>query len=230
MSAFQSGVPTGLNSQTGEDGRFVLGPLVPGRYELVAMGSDSTSMSEPVPASAGDDKVTLHLPPGGIVSGSVVTLDTKEAGQAVIIVANRDSSDLGILTGGTSGDGTFRIGGFKPGLYDVTAKTKGGLVGVARGVSIVGGSETKDVVVKVQPGGRVRVRYAGSSPHSFFRVIQGESSVAGRQLEGHDSSVEVVPAGKMTVWLRVDAQSKPRERVIEVQAGEEKDVVFEDGD
>ena len=61
--------PNWLNSQTGEDGGFVLGPLVLGRYDLVAMGSDNTSMSEPVPASAGDDKVILHLPPGGTVSG-----------------------------------------------------------------------------------------------------------------------------------------------------------------
>ena len=102
-------------------------------------------------------------------------------------------------------------------------------MGVARGVSIAGGSETKDLVVKVEPGGRIRVRYAGSAPRAFFRIVQDQSAVAGGTLESHDGSVELVPAGKMTVSLRVNAQEKPRERVIEVQVGEEKEIVFEDG-
>jgi hypothetical protein len=216
-----------LPAQTGADGAFAMGPLVPGRYRLVAQGWEDAD-SEPVEADGGDEGVVLRLKTGGSIRGTVLDGVTGKGCVAEITYAIRDHSDQGFGMMNSKEDGTFQIGGLNPGTYDLAARASGQRVGVLRGVSVQAGIETRDLILTVAPGARLRVRYAGKEGYLHYRVLSQGTTIAGDGVAAGGSSETAVPSGRLVVecqWPGTASETKE----IEVAVGEEKELVFGGG-
>jgi hypothetical protein len=216
-----------LSAQTGADGAFTMGPLLPGEYSLVAHGWEDAD-SEPVEAKGGDEGVVLRLRAGGIVRGTVVDKLSGKTSRAEITysVNARTDKEIGMLD--SQEDGTFKVSGLEPGTYDLAARASGSRVGVLRGITVQAAIETRDLVVILEPGATLRLRYAGKKGYLQYRVVSEGTVIAGDGLPAGATSETAVPPGRIVVecgWP--DAQSEKRE--VEVSAGEHKELVFGGG-
>jgi hypothetical protein len=185
-----------VTSRTDKAGAFALGPLVPGRYSLVAKGWTHAD-SKPVVANAGDSGVDLHLEAGGSLIGAVVDGSTGKASAAMLTFSRRGDIERGIEMSDSGDDGTFRLEGLASGLYDVVAVSSGQRVGVLRELTVQGGVESSGLVVTLAPGALLRVKYAGTDESMGCRVSEGDTTIAGGGMLFGGSQELVVPAGHL---------------------------------
>ncbi|MFN0006297.1 MAG: collagen binding domain-containing protein [Planctomycetota bacterium] len=213
-----------MDARTGADGKFTIGPLIPGSYSLVAHGWELVD-SEPVEAKGGDEGVVLRLRTGGSIHGTVVDKATGKACRAEISYSVQDPSDRRIGTTESQDDGTFDFMGMEPGTYGLAAKASGQRVGLLRGITVKAGTETRDLVLTVEPGATLRLRYAGEAGYLHYRIRSGGIAVAGDGIPAGGNVEESVPAGMadIEVWW---PEKKHEERTIEVSIGERKELVF----
>jgi hypothetical protein len=88
------GIAWMLSARTGSDGTFVLGPLVPGRYSLVAHGWISGHAdSDPVEASEEDLDIVLRLKAGGSLRGTVIDEATGSTCAARVTCTRMDGAE-----------------------------------------------------------------------------------------------------------------------------------------
>src|SRR4030095_17005169 len=114
---------TWLGTSGGEDGTFVLGPLLPGTYTLAASPSfhKGLARSEPLQAEAGARELVLRLRPGGTLSGRVVDAGTGEGVGSTIAVSQPGNKTEYIYFPRSKADGSFELGGLLPGTYSLAA-------------------------------------------------------------------------------------------------------------
>lgn len=223
----RSGEDLGLGSQVNPRGEFGLGPLVPGTYRISAMSYDGHARSDESTASAGEGDIVLKLHAGGSLSGSVVDAKTKVPRAARIFVAPSGGEGFISLPEAHS-DGQFRLPGLPAGTYDIAACTEDALVGLVRAVAVTGGTETKDVVVGVSPGARVRVRYAGKAQTGSCHALSDGVIVGLDGIECGTSRSFVVPAGRVQVRFIQLQPKREQVRELDLAIGEEREVVFND--
>lgn len=216
-----------ISAQTESGGAFALGPLIPGRYSLVAHGW-TLADSDPVEASAGDEGVVLRLRAGGSISGIIVDGATGRACAATLTLGLRGLADQGLTmfeNGEDEENGAFQLDGLAPGVYDISARASGQRVGILRGVVVQAGIDTSKLVVTLAPGATLRVKYAGKDRFLSYRILSEGVPVAGDGIQAGGSKEIVVPSGRLTIECRSTGESSETKE-IELAVGEQKELVF----
>jgi carboxypeptidase family protein len=214
-----------LSTTTGQDGAFAIGPLVPGRYALIAHGWTHAD-SEPVEANGGDEGVVLRLRAGGRLSGTIRDGATGRASEAEVTYVRAEAPEGWGMTR-TKEDGSFLIEGCVPGTYSLSVRASGQRVGMLRDVSVRAGAETGDLVVILAPGALLRVKYAGNQGYLQYRVVSEGMTIAGDGVPAGGSSEIVVPSGRSLLECEWAGTAESQE--IELAVGEEKEVVVGGG-
>lgn len=192
-----------LSCTTGvlEGGRFVLGPLAPGEYELRAQGFDvAGASSEPVRARAGDEGVELYLRWGGSLSVTVRSEhgDPLSNVEVELVPAHGKAEEWTMTS--TDDNGHVEFKGVLPGSYALFA-SQGSEVGVLYDVAIGNGSRVEGIELVLRPGVRIAVHVSIGDPSSIG--IQVVSNGWGRLLQldsSGDGSLVVLP-GELEVQL-----------------------------
>lgn len=218
-----------------KDGSFELGPLVPGEYTAsVASAGFGTGESwvggEPVTAQAGTEGLVLRVLRGGSVSGRVLDAAGQGGVRADVVIAGVDPSQANqsLSMGSSTDDGSFSFEGLKPGTYAVSASTSTTHVARSGLLTVVVGGEVRDVQLRLEPGARLRVRYAGTQPYGQIRVRQEGRCVFADGLQRGSDTLLVVPAGELTVECAEHVGRTPsvRTKSVTVAVGELADVEF----
>ncbi len=214
----------GLTNNYG-DGRFVLGPVESGEYELRASAVGFVT-SEPLAARAGDTDVALRLRPGGTIDGLVVEKPTGGPAAARLVVATRAPAERVVSVSYTEANGALRLNGLAPGVYDLGASTTGGLVGVARDVEVAVGAK-RTVRLELEPGARVRVHFEGPWPHCGVSVLLGDALTTTDSIVKGTEQTLLSPAGSVVVRLRSYVEQKDFDLPLTLAVGETRDVTFD---
>jgi len=223
-------------TSTKDDGSFLLGPLVTGRYSVRARGAGNRDFagSETVEAEAGTTDVVLHLLAGGSLSGRAVDALMGAEVRARVAYCSLNDGTYSIGNPATE----FRLTGLMPGSYDLSARTDDGRAGALRAVEVVSGPETAGLVIPLEPGAHLRVRYDGPAPYATLHVHRDGVHCGLDTLQSGSSLRMVVPPGAVILSLSApdrSAHSIPypdlfaEERRLDAAAGEEVEVSFEIG-
>jgi hypothetical protein len=214
-----------LAAEAREDGSFALGPLVPGRYAIVADGAFSDDAdSAPVEAEAGQSDVVVQLRAGGSISGVVNDLAGKGC-RAQITFALRKETSGGWSAVHSDEDGSFKLRGLSPGTYDIAVRGPGDGIAIQRGVEVQAGIDTGDHVLKLAPGARLHVRYAGKDGYLNYSVMSAGVIVSGDGIKAGGTSETSVPTGPIVVEAEWPPAAK-ESRELDIPAGQEKELVF----
>lgn len=227
VSAFATDGRGALDVTAGADGRFALGPLAPGSYQLRAWGrTRELAYSVDVAAEAGatgvelalrrNGKIVVHAPDVGPGDGQLTFQWAPSDGEAFESVMTTVSFES---------DGRFRWDGIAPGRYDFTLELPDGRVGTAARVLVDSEHEYDRVDLLVERGGVLRIRCEGGSPDTFYRVFRDEAFVAGGGLSGPGAADVVhVPPGRNVIVVR-DPLGRMDEKVVVVEPGGTSEVV-----
>lgn len=225
VTAGMDGKWWGMSAQSKSDGTFAVGPLMPGKFQMIAQGRGTDSDSAPLDARAGDSEVILKLRLGGIIEGQVV--DASGAGcRAGISISAQHVARFDMQLMGTQNDGTFKWEGLEPGAYDLVARLNDGRVAVARAVSLAAGAKVSGLVLTLEPGAKLRLRYTGPGAAPWFKVRSAGAVVVSDPLEKDKPSVVVVPAGKISIELRLEGDERVERRDLEIAPGDDKEIVL----
>ncbi len=216
----------GAENMNDAEGRFILGPLEAGEYELTAGSHASFVSSEPVIARAGDTDVVLRLRAGGKLQGLVVDKASGTPTAASLVIRAHTPVDWAVSLPIANDKGIFQLDGLSAGLYDVAASTSSGLIGVVRAVEVAAGA-TRDVRVEVEPGSRVRLRYEGPWPFVGVSLLLGDAPAYANGIGKGTESVLVSPAGSVVLRLRNHAEQLDFDLPLTLKVGETRDVVFD---
>lgn len=214
------------------EGRFCVGPLIPGRYSLIARSSDIGADSESVEASPREQEVVLKLRNGGGMRGSVVDGTTGTPCRAELFVSIHGvavQDELDFMSIMTNEDGTFEIKKLKPGIYDVFARASDGHVGIARSLNVRPGVVTDGVAISIFPGAVIRIRNpladqpVGCSI-SCDDVLIGTAWLEPGAVVRMGVSPEHVVIRWSVTWTVTGHLDQRKE--LDVQVGEEREVVL----
>jgi hypothetical protein len=217
------------------DGTFVLGPLEPGTWTVQADRSGPFARAEPLRAKAGDSGLVLRLKPGGSLRVHVVDARTREAREAKLLIGSlpRGTNELnmGTMWTGTDPDGTSSEDGLDPGRYGIAASTTDGKFAVCSGVDVVAGAAPAEVELALQPGGTLRIGYAGARPYVRMVItVTGVPLGIPDPLRKGETKDFLAPAGSsvLELWWRGDGP--PHLKPIELEPGETKELTITDED
>ena len=212
------------SARTGTDGKFTMGPLVPGSYSLEAHGWEDAN-SKAVEAKAGEEGVVLQLEAAGSIRGTVVDGVSGKPCEAHVTYSMPAAPDSGFGIVSPRGDGTFRIEGLEPGAYDLVATASGARVGVLKGIAVQRAIETSDVVISLLPGATLSVRYTGAEGYLHYRVLSEGTIVGGDGIAAGGREEIAVPSGRIVVeFAREGREQETRE--VEMSAGEHEELVL----
>lgn len=217
-----------------DEGRFRVGPLLPGEYDINAEAMFSGYASSPsVLARSGDTDVSLTLTLGGSIHGTVVDAVTGEGAPASIACHRPDGGGYMMMSGGGN---AFSLEGLDPGTYHLTAVVDDGRIGVLRDVVVDPASPVHDLEIRVQRGAWVRVHYEGPAEYGQLKIEQDGVTVARDGLRTGTKTVRPVLPGAVTV--RIEGRIPPtnsdespgrfeREETVQATEGMETEVRFE---
>jgi hypothetical protein len=226
----------GISGQAGKDGSFALGPLGPGSFTLVANVMEKFAPSEPVRAEVGRTDVVLQLRAGGGMRGIVVDALSGAGCLAELYVnaeqAQRESFPLGMGFGSaTKGDGKFEHLGLLPGAYGLAAQTSDGRFGILPSVNVAANATAEGLTIRVSPGGKLRFRREGVGSDLVVTVTSQGVPVDFPEIVKTGSTLEKrAPSGPLVVQVRKDLKDTPKLKMVDLAAGETKEVVLHDDD
>ena len=225
---YASGGGLFFHARTLPDGRFALGPLVPGNYMLTgAFASGNATRTEPVFAEAGAKDLVLRFAPGGILSGRITDARTGQAvPYAIRLISHQAPTAAKSLSSLGEKRDSYRIEGIEPATYTVVAHSGGDAVAVVSGVEIRAGEETAGIDLFVEPGARLRVRVEGEYEYVTVGVYRGTSVEAYGALQPGEVWDEVVPAGAVEVRVWTRDEERQARRTVDGIAGQENEVVL----
>lgn len=179
------------------DGKFRLGPLLPGRYTVTTYvfgrkGEASYAPSIPVQVEAGTADVELVLRPGGEVTLRAIDARTHEAVEAEFSYYLIGSDGGPGRTVGARGN--FEAKSLEPGVYCALARASDGRVGLVERF-LVNTSAPSEVSIAVAAGGTLAVRAAGDRGRRSVYVMRGEGVVDFLQLEDGLEARSILPPG-----------------------------------
>jgi hypothetical protein len=228
--------PVPVTTLTAADGSFRVGPLVSARFRVVAHdaprmnGGDRVAASDPVAATAGDEGLVLQLKSGGALNGRVVDARTGAGVAGEILLSSCEAGSNERVGNWSKGDGSFHIGHLEPGKYNLGVRADGPRGGILKSVVVKAGEETADIVVAVGPGAMLRMRYEGAHPLASFTIFDDGVAVASEGLLRGTSSDQAIPAGHLIMQVRVQGLDGEREKKIDVDAGEVREIILTDDD
>jgi len=208
-------------------GKFALGPLPSGQFQLTAEAQYDDVPSEAVIARDGTDNVVIKLPAGARLDGQVIDAATHEGRRAELVLSARGPAIANKIQA-TEEDGSFSLGGIQSGTYDLIARIEEGRIAVMRAVTLGDGERREKIVLALQAGARLTVRYKGAADGCSFRMFSGDAIVGADELPKGEAGVRVVPAGRIRVELSFGPDAKRMSRELDVTAGEEKEITFGD--
>lgn len=148
--------PIDTRSVFDAQGKFVVGPLAPGRYLLrVTAHGHAASRAQSVEVTAGGTaRVQIRLPAGGSIEGVVRDAATRRGiGGALLVLdgsAGVSSLPLALETSAVAGsDGGFRLTGVPQGLRSLTATADGYNGRVTSGIEV---NEARATQVEIELG------------------------------------------------------------------------------
>jgi len=216
------------------DGSFALDGFGPGAWDLYARSRAHAPSEELRVVLPATEPVTLVVPREATLRGVVLDVAGVPVSGAKVALAR--ASTLGLefthQTVTTDEKGAFRIEREEPGRATLRALTPAGVPGAALEVELVAGEELADLVLRLEPGGRLSGEAVGAAgePLADLRV---EASQPGR---GFSSEVRTdaagrfvfdeLPAGALSVSARTDAGANLRAEVT-LEAGQEARVRLE---
>lgn len=209
-------------------GSFVLGPMTDTLYVVTASGSGGDTDSEPVVVRPSGDELVLRLRPGGTLSGRIVDDDGNGVAGWVLCTTHDSPTDTQRTT--VLDDGLFSFEGLPPGVYDIAGEAyEGGLIGFIQPVEVRGGEAVTDLLVRVSPGGRVRVQHDGPEKGLWICVTQRGIVVDVEGVQPGSSDEVTAPVGVVVMRMEYGEGGRVVERTVEVKAGETVDIVLEAG-
>jgi hypothetical protein len=204
----QQGVPGGGHATTGVDGRFTL-DVDPGEFGLhvSAEGYASDGVKVTVGESSVAD-VRVPLSRGARLRGKVVDRQGRPAA-GVSVIAREEADEMMAASAESTLDGTFELTSLRAGSYAITARSSVGGFGVLTGIS----PGADDVVLRLQPIGRIRVRVKGADESPIAGAAVIVRSVNGTRVlfmgpqgrTGSDGMAEIdSPAGAIEIEAAKD--------------------------
>jgi hypothetical protein len=215
------------NDMTDDSGRFSIGPLPAGRYSLTTGGIFGRyAPSEPVVAQAGEEDILLRVRAGGTIRGKVTDASGRARASDLLLAPDGDArSWIGTTT---KDDGSFELEGLLPGSYSLTAVASGDLCGRRSGLRASPGETLDGIVVRLEAGARLKLRYTGGEPYGNFTLMLGGEVIGGDGIERGGSSLRVVPAGEIEVrWSDEPRDPEPFVQRITLGAGQERELVWD---
>lgn len=205
-----------------EGDRFLLGPLEPVAHHLVASAYGNFTDSPKLEAWPPAENLLLELGRGGSLSGHVVDALSGERCEAKIHAAGLE---LGHRRGASGLRDEFTLEGLPPGTYHLVARASGDRVGVLAAIELERGGAVEGLEVRVDRGGRLRIRCEGAGDRGKYRLYTG-GDLLGFGFLRSSTVEELLPAGEILVQvLRGDDPIGQRE--VRCLVGEEVDAVIE---
>jgi hypothetical protein len=193
-----------VSARSGEEGRFVLAPLVAGDYRLEATPADHHRFAvgpAPVLARAGDEDVVVRLEVGGVVSGRVVDRLTGRPVRAVVDLLPRSLPGRGEAQRFETGkDGRFEFRHVPPGGHELTARTGRRALATRSGLAVERGQEVADVQLALEPAARVTFLLAGEVD-GLVQVWRDGLPVLQEPVPAGRPHPCALPAGEVTLRL-----------------------------
>jgi hypothetical protein len=212
----------GYAARTSPDGAFVIGPLAPGEYELVACtGKLVSRLLSPltyVTARSGDDNVLVRLGRAATVSGRVIDRASSQGVMAEVAVSPDPS---GLCFSGS--DGHFKLKNVPPGKHTLIARTRDG-VGIVRGVDVAPGADVKGIDIVVARGGELWLNASRLKSGCRCTVALDGEVYATVPVFGTFPHKVLMPAGECLVRCLPDDSDQWIERRVTVPAGGAIDV------
>ena len=125
-------------------------------------------------------------------------------------------------------DGSFAIGGLKPGHYALAASMRDGRTAEPLQIEVGDRARVDGLQISLRPGARLRVRYDGRQASGNLQVLQAGTLVAFDGIASRTPAHFAAPTG--SVRLVFTLAGKDQIRDLTLAAGEEREVVFEDED
>jgi hypothetical protein len=213
---------------TAQEGKFSLGPLPPGSYEVRASNySGPLSDSEAVTVEAGAEDVVLRLVCGASVAVTVFDARGNPAQSTRLWVLEQGeagSSPIGIMT---EADGKASVDGRRPGAYTFSASTPVGEFARVSDVQLVPGAAPTTVELRMEPAARLRIRLPPERARGVYvRLLQDGRAIAYGFING--DSLVTVPPGVIEVELtHFGGEAVIERRRVLAVLGQETEVVFE---
>lgn len=189
-----------VRGTSGADGRFFVGPLDAGTWQLQARReSGPDAPSESLRAEAGQSELVLRLRPGGRVFGSVRDeLGRPAAGAEVRLLAGDAAEAYGTIA---DEEGAFSLGGVEPGTYPLRASTASS-VAVLELVPVRSDGPTGPLEVYLGPGTELRLTLALDAAEGLLaRVAAGGAWLALERLAPGAERRMLLPPGAVLVQL-----------------------------
>jgi len=205
-----------------EDGRFLLGPLSEGDFELSATLGRRSDLGTETVAHAGEMEIVLRLERGLAVTGFVRVGDTDRVVEARVTLLASDVRSYIVSTY----RGRFRLEGLEPGSYVLMAQSSEGLFGFLDGVVPAPAEDAEPSVIDLEPAATLRVKYAGSLDRWGAAIHWKDWTIGYAGSHSASGGDVVVPAGALRIdfWREGEGVES---RTIEVTVGEQREVVFQ---
>lgn len=208
-------------------GSFALGPVEPIPHTVHSSGTESVGsshVSASVEVQPGGEPIELRLRLGGTLHVRTVDARTGQGCAAGLVIARRGGTKVHTMSPHREG-AELEISGLEPGIYEIAARTPDGRIGLLGGLVLEDGTVLGDLVIRLEEGARVRLRYDGSHQYAMYRILSGHSLVAADGLHSGTSKLEVVPQGTVVVHLSYFDEVLA-EREITCEAGVECEASF----
>jgi hypothetical protein len=225
VHAWEESVSAWTYEETDDDGRFRIGPLVSGAWQLTAggLGSDY-AQSEPRSIEAGAREVVLQVLEGGTIRGRVVSADGSVVNDAEIVSGRTDVERAGWSIGALK-DGAFEFESLAAGTYSLAARTRDGQFGSIDGILVTAGSKREGLVITVEPAAMLTVRNPEDEIAQVRMKWRG-ACIGGDGLEGRHESSFVVPPGDLVLEIQWQGEDSARTQSVTIARGETKEIVL----
>ena len=199
-------------ARSGEEGRFVLGPLVAGDYRIEARPADHHRFAaSPVPvlARAGDEDVVVRLEVGGVVSGRVVDGPTGRPVRAVVdLLPSSLRGTEGAQRAVTEKNGRFEFRHVLAGSYELSARTGRKAIATRSGLIVERGNEVKGIQLAAESAARVTFHLAGETD-GLVQVWRDGLPVLQEPIPAGRPYPCALPAGEVVLMLFGDSLDPP---------------------
>ncbi|NOT31445.1 MAG: carboxypeptidase regulatory-like domain-containing protein [Planctomycetes bacterium] len=187
-----------LQALANDEGRFRIGPLFPGTYQLRTLGGDGVFgwPSEATTVEAGASNVVLVLPSRHSIGGRVVDREGRAVDAHVHLL--RQNSSLGQETSQRE-QGAFLFIALEPDTYSVQAEAPDGRVAV-RSIVLAEGTRVEGIVLTLEEGTRIGVRH-DLERYARCAIWAGDALAADSSVHYGRESFETVPAGPLRIEL-----------------------------
>ncbi|MBL4770582.1 MAG: carboxypeptidase regulatory-like domain-containing protein [Planctomycetes bacterium] len=207
-----------------EEGRFELGPLMPGSHVLGGHSIGDGAAPEPLTVQAGDLNVVIEMETGNLISG--VVLDSRPVKGERVWVKYSLGPGPGASMRSTRSDGSFELKGLGAGEWTLVATAEDGRIAIRSGLSLDNGTHLDNVELRLVPGATVRIGYTGPAVRAKYTIaLDGAFVTFGTVLDKTEEKA-TIPVGPCTIEMKTP-DGKTQVREVDLLAGEELLVEFD---